>query len=623
MHWGGVAFGGDLSLDADVEARAYGGGLDDPYNHPLLSASATALLADDSRSAEEKLHDLVIRTSFDGTQDGPVVVSLSVEPAERETDTGASSGSVGVAPSSAELPIVGQSVLDAADLAVTGTVSEIDLWVSLDRSTWNPIVSVEQELLIAMIEGRLVTRRDAMQVRYDAITTKTAAGQAALEPVLAQINALGGDVVESSGLTGAARVLINSDRLSELLAVDGLAHVDEVSDEIPAAGYPLGTEVDGVYIDGEELENLQQSTQFYDSGYYGDSDGYIGMTEGGSYPETGNYVRRSHPGLDSALRVDRFENCYDVSGSTCGSNPDPDPGNDHATWVASILLGDVTRGQDLSVPYAGRRKHSGVARRAYGLGDDSNTTSTPAVMTDASRDIHLLNHSAGSPGADCSGTTGVGQAWNGMFEDGIAVIKAAGNYGHSTSSCTITIPGAALGVFTVGAYQINSSDDEIIFPNQSRGGGDYCPGGSCSSDGRTLVDVMGATNHEFAYSNDSTASAQYTTGLTATSGATPTVTGSAALYRDWYLDVAGTAIDSPGVLYATLLLMGDRYAESGSYLDSGFDDLTGAGKLRMRKWDNLDKPARADEGFLCVDDGSSSYISLDADPLDADVDMVK
>ncbi|NOY25171.1 MAG: hypothetical protein GXP62_04785 [Oligoflexia bacterium] len=134
---------------------------------------------------------------------------------------------------------------------------------------------------------------------------------------------------------------------------------------------------------------------------------------------------------------------------------------------------------------------------------------------------------------------------------------------------------------------------------------------------------MGATDHQYAYSEDSTASPQYTTGLNATSGATPTVTGSAALYRDWYLDVAGTMIDSPGVLYASLLLMGDRYDESGTYLDSGFDELTGAGKLRMRKWDNLDKPARADEGIVCVDDGSSSYISLDDDPLDADVDMVK
>jgi len=210
-----------------------------------------------------------------------------------------------------------------------------------------------------------------------------------------------------------------------------------------------------------------------------------------------------------------------------------------------------------------------------------------------------------------------------MYEDGIATFAVAGNEGHGTSDCTVRDPGFALGVFTVGAYQVDSADDEVIYSDQSRGGGEYCGGSACVDDGRTLVDVQGPTQHEFAFSEDSTDTDQYSNDLCCTSGATPTVAGAAALYRDWYLDVAGTLIDSPGVLYADLLLMGDRIDESGTYLDAGFDDLTGAGKLRMRKWDNLDSPARADEGIVCVDDGSSSYISLDADPLAPDVDMVK
>lgn len=618
---GGGAWAADLSFDPEVERRAYGGRIDGPYLHPLLSPSVEVLGLDSAGDPAALLHDLVLRTTFDGTGEGPIEVVRSVHRVEREatdSDELGPRGEVG----EVEMPLVDPEVLDLMARAESGLIEDVDIVVALDRLSWNPIVSAEQELFLAMLEGRVRTTRDALQVKHEAMLAKRAAGEAALAPVLESVVALGGEVLTIGGETGTAKLRIASDRLAALVEVEGLAHVDWVRADDPAAGYPTGTEVGGTTLDGEELENLLQSTQFYDSGYYGSSDGYIGLTEG-NYPDAGNYVRRSHLGFDNVVGVDRFENCYNVSGSTCGSNPNPDPGNHHATWVASILLGDITRGQDSSIPTAGRRKRSGVARRAHGLGDDSDTTTTPAVMTAVSRDIHILNHSAGNPVVECSGTTTYDQGWNSMFEDGIAIFKAAGNDGHPTSDCTVRDPGSALGVFTVGAYQVNSSDDEVIYPDQSRGGGVYCPGGSCAADGRTILDIQGPTDHQYAYAEDSTDSPQYTTGLNATSGATPSVAGAAALYRDWYLDGAGTLIDSPGVLYADLLLMGDRLSEGGTFLDTGFDELTGAGRLRLRKWDNLDLPARADEGIVCVDDGTSVYIELDDDPLASDVDMAK
>ena len=111
--------------------------------------------------------------------------------------------------------------------------------------------------------------------------------------------------------------------------------------------------------------------------------------------------------------------------------------------------------------------------------------------------------------------------------------------------------------------------------------------------------------------------------MDATSGATPTVSGAAALFRDWYLDAVGTDIDAPGLLYANLLLMGDRVDESGAYLNTGFDELTGAGRLRMRKYDYLDGPADWDDGSFCVDDDTTYTIEVAPTGLDADVDMIK
>ncbi len=525
---------------------------------------------------------------------------------------------------STDLPIVSDGVQDLIDSATTGEVEEADVWIRTDRLAWNPVVSVEHELRLAMLEGRIETRRDALLLRHDVIAAKSAAGQAAIESLLAWLEADGAEIVAWSGLTGTVRARLSTDRLADVVAHADVAGIDLHQEDVGSAGYPSGSEVDGTQINGVELENLLQSTQYYDAGYFGNADGYIGLTEGSS-PTGGDSVFRSHLGFDNLAGSDRFENCSSVSGSTCGANPDPDPGGSHATGVASVMVGDITRGQDSSIsafPPSARIRRSGVARRAYGLGTSTHLTNTPAVMTDASRDIHVMNHSAGNAPVRCSGTSTFAQAWNGLFEDGVAVFMAAGNNGHSGGTCTLKDPGSALAVFTVGAYQIDSSNDEIIYTGQSRGRG-VVPIGIPYADGRTLLDIQGPTVHEYSYASSSGASDPYPGAINATSGATPAVTGSAALFRDWFLDTWGTYIDAPGVLYANLLLMGDRSDESGGYLDTGFDELTGAGKLRLRMWDNLDSPALWSTGDECVTDGTTSTVNLGGIDLPSDVDMVK
>ena len=87
-------------------------------------------------------------------------------------------------------------------------------------------------------------------------------------------------------------------------------------------------------------------------------------------------------------------------------------------------------------------------------------------------------------------------------------------------------------------------------------------------------------------------------------------------------------IDDPGLLYTHLLLMGDRTAEdtggTSSPLTTGFDSLWGAGKLRMRMWDEdgMDTPGEFRTGRTCVRDGEAVYPFSELDSF-AETDYVK
>lgn len=278
-------------MDAEVEARAYGGVLDGRYDHALLSPSALGLVAEGTRSTDELIHDLHLFKRITVDEDGTIIVEKGATIAHREPAGEVTDDEDRGDRRPAELPLVGESVQALLESGDTGVGEELELVLSLNQLDWNPVVSVEHELMVAMIEGRVDTRRDALTVRHEAMVAREAAGAEALEPLL-----------------------------GELVALEGLAHLDAAEEDSVSAGYPNGTEVTGVHIDGEEVENLLQTTQFYSAGYYGDSDGYIGLEEGGA-SSGGHMVRRSHLGFDDGAGADRWTNCGAPSTIFCSANP--------------------------------------------------------------------------------------------------------------------------------------------------------------------------------------------------------------------------------------------------------------------------------------------------------------
>ncbi|MBN2797911.1 MAG: hypothetical protein JXX28_02075 [Deltaproteobacteria bacterium] len=141
--------------------------------------------------------------------------------------------------------------------------------------------------------------------------------------------------------------------------------------------------------------------------------------------------------------------------------------------------------------------------------------------------------------------------------------------------------------------------------------------------------VLGASGQEYDYGcekegYDPVTDAPPPHAIGGTSGAAPVVSGFAGLFRDWYRDTKGTLIDAPGVLYANLLLMGDRSTAGPDRRERGDDNLTGAGRLRGRRFDatGLDGPYYWGTGRVCVEDGETVSGTIGS-PLVADVKALK
>jgi hypothetical protein len=231
----------------------------------------------------------------------------------------------------------------------------------------------------------------------------------------------------------------------------------------------------------------------------------------------------------------------------------------------------------------------------------------------------LANYSYGTSSPDCSGQNTNARAANELFESGTLLFAAAGNYGHSGSTCTVVSPASAIGVFAVGS-QGNSSSTTL---SQARSD----PACNSSSEGypgngRSIVDIL-------AYSSRSRSTLPnnvYLSNGCTTSYAAPAAAGAAIDFADHYFMTFGSVLDDPGLLHAAMLLMGDRTAEDGTSLTTGYDHLHGAGKLRIRRFDDtgMDAPWGFELGSVCVDDGQTITIQLNGgNPLPGAVDRIK
>ncbi len=506
--------------------------------------------------------------------------------------------------------------------------TDVDVWLTVRLyDTLEPLMA---RFTVAVAEGRVLTNADAWEMRQNLIEERRLAALLELEPFVRELRSIGAEVVDMAPTAGLVRVVVDAAFLEELAAWVDITGIEPagIRDEDDDAG--LGWSVFGATINGYELTDLIQAEQLYDEGYQGHASEVVTLAE-----SAGDTVRRAHPGFEDTFGVDRFENCPGTS-TSCTSNPSPTTGGAHATASASVLLGDLTRGQDGTISCTGTtdcEQRSGVARLADGLG--VSTDDWDHVQWAATTHSYILTESSTNDADDpgCTGATARTRAWNAMYEDGVALFNANGNNGHtSTTDCTVASPATAMGVFAVAAYNTDPSntpaDAPAIRTSTSRGG--------TSSQGvRTIYGIAAPNDILYPYNNAATSSFQYGADwepdgnpdtFGASSAATPVVAGAADVYRHWYRLENSTLIDDPGILYADMLLMGDRrYNDAGSKLVEGYSNLWGAGALRLRKYDaaGLDAWAQHNVGRVCVGHGTSVVPVTISAPVPSDVEYAK
>jgi len=341
--------------------------------------------------------------------------------------------------------------------------------------------------------------------------------------------------------------------------------------------------------------------------------------------------------LSSGRRLCNTTGCATVSSFTGGSA--------HATASAGLFVGDLTDGQHASISGSTdqrRRSSAGRDARTYMYSLDvpeiDRSTAYVVALDDlpsrnpipriVSTSISVSNMDSGCLGMD-SISTAVDEM---LFENGIFFVNSAGNTPGTSSTCSVSAPGSAMGAFTVGAWGEEAPPNDVaaggiysdwceardapLHPNSAWGGGpDWSPGR-----GRTIIDLLGSYDHQKVPISSSSYGHR-----NGTSVAAPATAGSAISFYDMFKVEIGSLVDDPAVLYTWMLMMGDRDT-SGVHMVEGFNRKWGAGRVRMRSFDasGVDAPSYIETFEVCVDEGTTvTYAVNGGVALPSDVDGIR
>lgn len=535
----------------------------EPIEHPLANRGA----ADPSLAAMRAqgvvpLHDVKNMPSgarvaiFDGASsdaDGNVrqfggIEELARRPAPSRRKAGIMSR---VAPSKIGQPL--QSTVDA------GTAETVDVIVAVDHNEKGLTRFLDREIAL----GRVATRSDRDRASAQYLAAKRARVRAALAPIIQKVQALGGVVLYEAQNLYALNVRLPLGAVDALAAFPRVARLDMVQELTPAA------------TDQDAIRKGTQTDQLTNFGYDGNNgsslDLEIAILEDGA-------VNEEHLSFkDSGTSGDRFLSrvqCNSNGQCVTHTNFSNSAERDHATKIASILMGDLDDNQDPN--YTGsteQKQRSSFAPEShlhiYSTPSDQWLISFDHINGISSRRPKWVNFSQGWDD-DCKGTSTIAKKANELFEDGILVVAAAGNNGSSGSSCNINTPADAIGVFSINAYGVDADGENDVRY------GDICNSGSSLG-----ADLSGWTQRNLvsasAYGPRGSYLARYDDddGYASvgcwTSYATPTAISSMVAFSDFYnQEVSSLLLSDPGYMHAVMLLMGDRQARTGGQARSSF-----------------------------------------------------
>lgn len=514
---------------------------------------------------------------------------------------------------------LGASLLAALDTEDPATVVTVDIFLATEEVE-PAFVTIEKEIA----RGNLITVADVeaeQQALLQAEQSRVSDAQDALER---DMDYLGDATVHRCVNIPCMSAQMKLEMVKELSGHPGIVSISLVS--------PL---VNDALIAGNLVMRGSQLRQYIDAGYdgeYGASpDIRFAIIEKESYHDE-HLGFKDVPAAGTRI-LDRF-NCTNAS---CTQTLNfPLPSDDHATYVAGLLFGDLRDGQDPA--YTGLNtlnqiERSGQAPESLGLlyrtstGDSTGLKIALDHIRGLANKPRVVNLSLSVDGEDlsCLGQAPSSLAINALFQSGTLVFKSASNTGHSLASdCTVGSPGAAIGAFTVGAHGNSwegaESDvrTDTLELDTARGGVSVAEGVN-----RSIIDLTAFGYRAGLYESPS----GYDNASHGTSLSTPTVAAAAIDFINMYKLVNPNNpnfIDNPGVLFANMLLMGDRQGESVK-LTKNYDSVYGAGRLmmRMNTAAGMDYPASWKNNFVCVGNGERIKVPVKGAVLESTVNIFK
>jgi hypothetical protein len=595
-----------------------------PYRHPLLHPDARLLLefGDSSKGLRHGVEEGAsqdeagVRTRVSGVRAFERRVLSADELVELTREKEILHGARPAPTSGSALgPILTELVEAHATGLVNAPAGDVEVVIALERSGRSGGVPIFELVEQAIMQGRVVTRADRDRVHAEAIAARQAAIARVQAPVVTAVERAGGVVLARGQSTHLVVALVPIAGLRDLAARSDVARID------------LHT-ADDDEVDGDDMIKGHQIEQYVTAGYDGENAGNtydltFAQVEGGG-------AHDDHLGFrEGTGTTTRIRGRYDC-GLLCTSKSAFASGDEsaHASSVAGIIFGDLHDGQDSNVSTsadrAARSGYAGETRAWLYAGSSSVAFDHIAGQSGGNAPV-VINMSAGAASADpaCEGRDTRSRAANEMFESGKILIKSAGNEDHpSTTDCTVTAPGSAIGALSIASLGSSSTGTESTVRGATISGFSSRGGTSSEGGGRTIIDLAAYGYRKMLFDT----AGGYSRSGGGTSYAAPTVTATALDFIDHYKHEYSDLIDNPGILAANLLLMGNRQTQSSSKSLYGYDNLYGAGALRARRYDSagMDAPWRYSNGWVCISDKESYVLSInDSLALSSDVDTFK
>jgi hypothetical protein len=384
---------------------------------------------------------------------------------------------------------------------------------------------------------------------------------------------------------------------------------------------------------GRAIRHADQTHALLDAGFDGDE-------PSGRDPFADNIVvavfdgwwDEDHPSYDNRLVKWAYWNgaaleftVATTESSATSNDMDTGDGEDwnHGSMVMGLLLSNGFDDAGLSSETNNQRLdksgHTPKSSFYYHMWFDPTDENEQAQWDDrAERAIELavdvVNNSNSLSGTSCDNDASQNEQVDLMFHDGIFVVTTPGNTGHA-SGCSIRTPGLASAAFTPGAYDSDPSVlNEAEIMHESPRGGD-------PDHGRAGIDLVAAESREGENTSEFDNAYVDADSIKGTSYAAPLMAAAAADLKHEFPDLFGpTAANSPGRLFATMLLMGDGQLETSPFdpdakadaTDLAPDEIWGMGRMRMRAWTNtwMDAPWAAGVTSFVLADGNTHTMQI-------------